>query len=275
MRVKNALVIGGTDGVGRSMARRMAAQGYVVTIVGRNIEKAKHAMQQANDVDAERIQYVALDLCDLPAVAAFCDAFSEGHESLDVLVCSAGVFLPKRRVVGEVEQTFCVAALSTQLITRQLAPLLKRGEQARVIYVVGDKPSMRSSRIDFDDVMLAKRYNPLRAAQRALHAKTVLAQHYSQQLAGSVTVVAVFPGLVQSGLTRHLPRPIHCLASLSSKVFLARESKAGIFLCQADLSAVESGSIYMGGKFSTLDFDAAYQQQVVETIEHWISRSLK
>lgn len=87
---KAALVTGGSDGLGRAAARRLAAEGAKVAICGRRAEHLEAAAEALSDetggtVRAIQADVTGADACDR-LVAATIDAFGE----LDILVNNAG-----------------------------------------------------------------------------------------------------------------------------------------------------------------------------------------
>lgn len=77
---QNAVVVGGSSGIGLATARSLANQGASVTIVGRSKER----LAKARDVLGPEVQTVDLDCGDEPATAAF----FEGVRQLDHVVIS-------------------------------------------------------------------------------------------------------------------------------------------------------------------------------------------
>ncbi len=81
---KHALITGGTSGIGLAIARKMTACGATVTILGRNMEKIKSA------VDEIHCEYLIADLTDTDALISKVSQYLESHK-IDILVNSAGV----------------------------------------------------------------------------------------------------------------------------------------------------------------------------------------
>ncbi|WP_338089355.1 SDR family NAD(P)-dependent oxidoreductase [Nocardioides albus] len=89
---RTAVVTGGGTGLGRAIARRLAADGLAVTIVGRRATTLKTAAEEINTaVHADRVTYVVADCAEPGDVRALADACPD---RLDVLVLNAGGFTP-------------------------------------------------------------------------------------------------------------------------------------------------------------------------------------
>jgi NAD(P)-dependent dehydrogenase (short-subunit alcohol dehydrogenase family) len=158
---KTVLVTGATDGLGRHVARELAAEGATVLLHGRSQERLEAVLEdvrtQAGGVEAR--SYLA-DLSSLAAVRGLAESILADEGRLDVLVNNAGIASRERRVSEDgVELTFAVNYLSHFLLTGLLMPLLRHSAPARIVNVssVGQNP------IDFSDPMLEREYDAMRA----------------------------------------------------------------------------------------------------------------
>jgi NAD(P)-dependent dehydrogenase (short-subunit alcohol dehydrogenase family) len=91
--MKNALINGGSTGMGLDTAKRLGTRGVAVTIAGRDpakLDKAAIAIQQAG---SPRVTTKAVDLYDSAQVNGFARELSTGT-AFDYLVNSAGYFFP-------------------------------------------------------------------------------------------------------------------------------------------------------------------------------------
>jgi NAD(P)-dependent dehydrogenase (short-subunit alcohol dehydrogenase family) len=91
--MKNALINGGSTGMGLDTAKRLGTRGVAVTITGRDpakLDKAAIAIQQAG---SPRVTSKAVDLYDRAQVNGFARELSTGT-AFDYLVNSAGYFFP-------------------------------------------------------------------------------------------------------------------------------------------------------------------------------------
>jgi meso-butanediol dehydrogenase/(S,S)-butanediol dehydrogenase/diacetyl reductase len=83
-----AVVTGGTGGVGRATAEQLVAEGALVTIVGRNVEKGEAIVRK---LGSDKALFVAADLCVPDQIAAAIDKTIERFGKLDLLVNNAGM----------------------------------------------------------------------------------------------------------------------------------------------------------------------------------------
>ncbi|WP_227936320.1 2,4-dienoyl-CoA reductase [Alkalihalobacillus deserti] len=93
MKGKVVIVTGGSNGMGKAMAKRFAEQGAYVTISGRDSEKLQKAKQEIETFDGQ-ILPVEMDVRDPEKVRAMIDQTKEAFGTIDFLVNNAaGNFL--------------------------------------------------------------------------------------------------------------------------------------------------------------------------------------
>jgi NADP-dependent 3-hydroxy acid dehydrogenase YdfG len=88
---RTAVVTGATSGIGAATARRLAADGAAVAILGR---RAERLTELADELGAEQVLPVATDVGDPDAVAAAAATIRDGLGQVDLVVANAGVMLP-------------------------------------------------------------------------------------------------------------------------------------------------------------------------------------
>jgi NAD(P)-dependent dehydrogenase (short-subunit alcohol dehydrogenase family) len=165
------MVTGSTDGLGREVARRLAAQGDHVIVHGRNAERGRALVDEIAKGGKGSARFYAADFASLDAVRRLADEITRDYDRLDVLVNNAGVWVQreKGRVISADghELHFAVNYLAGYLLTHKLLPLLERGRAPRIVNV----SSGAQRPIDFDDVMLERDYSDSRG-----YAQSKLAQ---------------------------------------------------------------------------------------------------
>ena len=194
---RTVMVTGATSGLGLAAARRLAAMGAAVRIVGRSPERTATAVAavraQAGTDDATG--YVA-DLADLGQVRALGEQVLDTEPHLDALVHNAGAMLHTRTVAADGhEVTFASMVLAPALLTETLLPLLARDgdDPARVVLV--SSGGMYTRRLDVDDPESARDYRGSVAYATAKRAQVVLAERWGARWRDrGIVVHAMHPG---------------------------------------------------------------------------------
>ena len=160
------LVTGSTDGLGKSMARDLAATGATVLLHGRDPERGDAAVREIREeTDNDRLHYYVADFSSLEEVHRLADEVAADHDRLHVLVNNAGIGAGRRGETSRdlsrdgYELRLAVNYLAPFLLTRLLLPLVRRSAPARIVNVA----SAGQSPISFDDVMLERGYDGMRA----------------------------------------------------------------------------------------------------------------
>jgi NAD(P)-dependent dehydrogenase (short-subunit alcohol dehydrogenase family) len=195
------LVTGATDGLGRALARELAARGATVLLHGRSkqrLEDTRRELTQATGSD--RLRTYLADFASLEQVRRLAREVAGDQPRLDVLVNNAGIAGggPRQESADGIELRFAVNYLAPFLLTELLLPLLRRSAPARIVNVasVGQVP------IDFDDVMLERGYEPLRAYRQSKLAQVMFTFELAQRLRAAgetgVTVNALHPATLMN-----------------------------------------------------------------------------
>jgi NAD(P)-dependent dehydrogenase (short-subunit alcohol dehydrogenase family) len=155
------LVTGATDGLGKRVARELAAKGTTVLLHGRSPERLEDTLEELRgQTSSQKVGSYLADLSSLAAVRDLADRILSEYDRLDVLVNNAGIIVQERKESEDgYELTFAVNYLSHFLLTSLLLPLLKDSAPARVVNVA----SAGQSPIDFSNLMLEQGYDAMRA----------------------------------------------------------------------------------------------------------------
>ena len=131
-----ALITGGTSGIGRASANKLAKLGIHVIVVGRNAERGERTIREIRAAGAQA-DFMSSDLRDASTtrqVAKRALELGKGH--LDILINSAGVFPfgPTHEMTEELfESVYSLNVKAPYFLVAELAPLMaKRGKGAIV-----------------------------------------------------------------------------------------------------------------------------------------------
>jgi len=192
------LVTGATDGIGRGAASELAGRGARVLLHGRDGKRLAAARDAiAGETGSERLETYVADFASLAEVSRLADEVAARHDKLDVLLSNAGIGRGQQgREVREegadgYELRFQVNYLAPFLLQHRLLPLLRRAAPARIVNVasIGQEP------IDFDDVMLERGYDGMRAYRQSKLALVMASFELASRIdPEEVTVNALHPG---------------------------------------------------------------------------------
>ena len=189
---KTVLITGSTDGVGRYVAERLAAEGWRVIVHGRDRIRGEAVVERIAKQGGEA-RLLTADLASLAEVRSLADAVLRDEAGLDALVNNAGIGTSgsRRELSADgFELRFAVNYLAGFLLTRLLLPMLESRKSARIVNV----SSAGQQAIDFSDVMLTRGYSGVRAYCQSKLAQILFTFDLARELAGSgVTVNCLHP----------------------------------------------------------------------------------
>ena len=123
-RERVALVTGASSGVGRETALGLAGAGFRVFAAARREEPLRRLASEAKGIEA-----MTLDVTDRQAVDEAVTSIGRGHDGLDVLVCAAGVNVPRRRFADvsleDWRRIMDINATGTFNVAQSCLPLLR------------------------------------------------------------------------------------------------------------------------------------------------------
>jgi NAD(P)-dependent dehydrogenase (short-subunit alcohol dehydrogenase family) len=252
---KTALITGSTDGVGRLVAERLAADGWRVLVHGRDVARGE-ALVARIKAGGGHAEFLPADLASIAEVRRLADALQKATPRLDLLINNAGLgsgaARTERRLSADGhELLFAVNYLSGFLLTHLLLPLLTKSAPARIVNV----SSLGQQALDFDDVMLVQGYSGSRAYCQSKLAQILFTIDLARELVGSdVTVNTLHPATYmnttmvrQSGVTPISSVEQGAEAILKLAVSPELEGKSGLYFnglreAHADAQAYDAGA---------------------------------
>ena len=209
---RHALVTGANSGLGFHTALGLARHGAKVTMAVRDRGRGESALAQVRAAvpDAE-VSLADLDLADLASVRELAEGLVSSGERLDLLVNNAGVMaIPRRTTVDGFEMQLGTNHLGHMSLTLGLLPaLVLTGRESRTTRVVSvSSGAHRFGRIDLDDLMGERRYQPWRAYGQSKLANLLFSAELQRRLTAAdlpVASYAAHPGYASTNLQNVAP----------------------------------------------------------------------
>jgi len=251
MKGKIVLVTGATSGIGKETALGLAKMGATVVLVGRSREKLdKVASSIASATGNRTIDTLICDLTSMENVRKLASDFKHKYQRLDVLINNAGEIVGERRTtVDGFEYTLALDHLSHFLLTMLLLDRIKASAPARIINVSSSAHML--GRIDFEDLMGEKKYNPMKAYGQAKLANLLFTYELAGRLAGTgVTANAVHPGAVRTNFGKGMKGRWRVFLWLGSPFLIDAEKGAetSIFVASSPKVAGVAGKYFVKKK---------------------------
>jgi NAD(P)-dependent dehydrogenase (short-subunit alcohol dehydrogenase family) len=194
---KRAVITGGASGLGLAAAELLAARGWRVALLDRDVPRLAEAVLSVRGKGAAHCEGHAVDITDEAAVKAAIDGFAHHQGGLDLALNSAGV-----AVAGDLLETSAadwkwildINVLGVVYSCRAEAPHMIAGQGGLIVNVASAASFACGSRMSA--------YNAAKAAVVAL------TETIHQELAGhGIHVAAAMPGFFRTRLMEHARAP--------------------------------------------------------------------
>ena len=155
---KNILITGSTDGLGKIAAIKLAKDGHVVFLHGRNADKLDKVIEEVKEIsNNENVKGFVADFSDLAMVKKMAQEVNDSISSLDVLINNAGIFKSSATLNQDgLDMRYAVNYFAPYVLTHALISLLGKSNSARII-------NLRFNTSNIEDTLerLAKEVLPL------------------------------------------------------------------------------------------------------------------
>jgi 3-oxoacyl-[acyl-carrier protein] reductase len=197
LRDRIAIVTGASRGIGRGIAKRLAAHGALVVAAARGDNAAPTVAEIVSS--GGRAELASVDVTDAASVAALVDGTIGRHGRIDILVNNAGI--ARDQLAVRLKRDDWDAVIATNLTSAftcaqaVLRPMIKQ----------------RSGRIIMISSVVGQSGNPGQANYAASKAGLIgLTKSLAREVASrSITVNAVAPGLIETDMTRSVTEKAH------------------------------------------------------------------
>lgn len=180
-----ALVTGASSGIGRELARALAAKSYDLVLVARNRERLSSLATELSDAHAVSCEVMAADLSTDAGTQTTAARLTDPERPIDILVNNAGLGLHQQFVGGDLQLEEYLLDVMVRAVLRlthaALPGMVERGK-GRVL-----------------NVSSIAGWTPSGTYSAAKSWVTVFSESLAAELAGTgVTVTALCPGLTHT-----------------------------------------------------------------------------
>jgi retinol dehydrogenase 14 len=227
MTGKTVLITGGTGGIGRATAIRLASMGARVGIVGRNLGRAQRAAAEiCSESGNAVVDAFGADMSSQAEVRHLASDVLAAYPRLDVLINNVGGFWSHRHVTADgLERTFALNHLAPFLLTSLLLDRLIASAPARIVTVSSSAQSMGT--IAFDDLMGERKYSGQQAYNQSKLANVMFTYELARRLTGTgVTATALHPGMTNTSFSAEDPSRVFAPLVMVMRPFMKKPARA-------------------------------------------------
>jgi NAD(P)-dependent dehydrogenase (short-subunit alcohol dehydrogenase family) len=208
-----AVVTGASSGIGKELARALAARGWRIIGLGRDVARCTTALAEIRAASTGgQVDMIRADLALLADAARAAREIAALTDRVDVLVNNAGGMAKQKTVTAEgFEANFCSNHLGPFLLTKQLLPLLRRAAsgaprgKVRILNTSSDASEMIPG-LDWNDLQGLRSFNPGLSYCRAKLANVLFTRGLAARLEqDGILSHAMHPGAVDSNFIAHAP----------------------------------------------------------------------
>ena len=138
LKGKNAVITGGTKGIGESIAKVYAKEGANLVLLGRDVQRGSLLSKELSDLYNVSVDFYEIDFNDSDKLKTILDIIINKYPQIDVLVNNAGMIFS-----GDVEDTiesdwdkiFAVNVKAPYLISKKIIPTMRGNGGGSIINV--------------------------------------------------------------------------------------------------------------------------------------------
>ncbi|KAH7194666.1 hypothetical protein DER44DRAFT_677388 [Fusarium oxysporum] len=211
----NALVVGGTSGIGYAIAKRLATSSNYqlssITILGRTKPQV---------MPAEKVSFRSVDATSMHALKEFAQEFRSNSQNtpLDLLVMTQGImsFAGRTETPEGIDRKMALHYYGRQLLIRELSPILSHN--AKVLLVL-DGLNGSPEKLNWDDLDLKGTFSLAHAANHCICMNDTMIQYHALQNQGTKQFFAHgYPGVVNTATPKNSAWYFRAVSKVASRL---------------------------------------------------------
>lgn len=262
---RSCLVTGGTSGLGLATARELVRRGAAVTVTGRSanaeLERriAGHggATSAGTGEHAHAVRTEQVDFMELRSVEALAERLAAREARFDVVVLNAGVVASAYRTSADGFETMLQTNyLANVLLVQRLLEhgCIRSGDGAARLIVVSSEAHRAAPDYSPERFTEIPAFSTAGAMRWYAYSKLLLTTYtwelqrrLEQDATADVSVFALCPGPVRSGIAREAPRILQPLIRLVLALFFpaAEQAAAPVVYLAASAEVARENGLYL------------------------------
>ena len=246
MQHKNIIITGATDGIGLAAAKSIAKKGYHVSLVGRNPDKGKKALEAIIEYSGnENLDFFECDLSLVANVKDLADRIKQKHSKIDVLLNNAGGANKTKQITSEgLEKTFATNQMNYFVLSTELLDILSESTDGRIVNVASN--AHIGAEVDYANINSEKSFS----AWTSYCVSKLMNIMFTYQLSlmqDKVSVNVLHPGFVDTNIAGNEGNLIKYIVKFGAKMFartVDNGADSSIYLSTSDEVKGVSGKYF-------------------------------
>ena len=246
MQQKNIIITGATDGIGLAAAKSIAKKGYHVSLVGRNSEKGKKALEAIIEHSGnENLDFFECDLSLVTNVKDLADRIKQKHSKIDVLLNNAGGANKTKQITSEgLEKTFATNQMNYFVLSTELLNIISESSDGRIVNVASN--AHIGAEVDYENINSEKSFSAW-TSYCVSKLMNIMCTYQLSSMQDRVSVNVLHPGFVDTNIAGNEGNLIKYIVKFGAKMFartVDNGADSSIYLSTSDEVKGVSGKYF-------------------------------
>lgn len=246
MQHKNIIITGATDGIGLAAAKSIAKKGYHVSLVGRNPDKGKKALEAIIEYSGnENLDFFECNLSLVANVKDLADRIKQKHSKIDVLLNNAGGANKTKQITSEgLEKTFATNQMNYFVLSTELLNILSESNDGRIVNVASN--AHIGAEVDYENINSEKSFSAW-TSYCVSKLMNIMFTYQLSSMQDRVSVNVLHPGFVDTNIAGNEGNLIKYIVKFGAKMFartVDNGADSSIYLSTSDELKGVSGKYF-------------------------------
>ena len=246
MQHKNIIITGATDGIGLAAAKSIAKKGYHISLVGRNPDKGKKALEAIIEYSGnENLDFFECDLSLVANVKDLADRIKQKHSKIDVLLNNAGGANKTKQITSEgLEKTFATNQMNYFVLSTELLNILSESNDGRIVNVASN--AHIGAEVDYENINSEKSFSAW-TSYCVSKLMNIMFTYQLSSMQDRVSVNVLHPGFVDTNIAGNEGNLIKYIVKFGAKMFartVDNGADSSIYLSTSDEVKGVSGKYF-------------------------------